>query len=56
MAKSKRKRKQKKVHETVRNWTAVAAHFASGAGKHGDRRLRRKRTRSAQKRAALAEF
>ena len=48
------KKKEKRVHETVRNWTAVAAHFATGAGNHNDRRFRRQRTRSAQKKAALA--
>lgn len=57
MAKRNRnKRKAKPLHKTVRNWAAVSAHFATGAGKHGDRRFRRQRTRSAQKRAALAEY
>lgn len=56
MAKNKRKKKTKRLHETVRNWMAVEAHFASGAGKHNDRRNRRKRTRRAQKQAAIAEF
>jgi hypothetical protein len=55
MAKRKKK-KQKKVHDVVRNWTAVAAHFSSGAGKHQDGRKKRQRTRSAQQKAAIAEY
>lgn len=54
--KKNKRRKSKPVHETVRNWTAVAAHFATGGGKHGDRRFRRKRTRAAQEKAAIAEY
>ena len=34
MSKKKNKRKTPKI----RNWTAVAAHFMTGAGKHKDRK------------------
>jgi hypothetical protein len=34
---------------------AKAVLLRGGAGKHGDRRLKRQRTRATQKRAALAE-
>lgn len=49
------KSKRKPLHQTVRNWNAVAAHFHTGGGTHGDKRLKRQRTRSAQKRAAIHE-
>jgi hypothetical protein len=55
MAKGKRQKKQKRACQSVRNWMAVEAYFTSGGGKHQDRRMRRKRTRSAQKRAAIAK-
>jgi hypothetical protein len=51
MAKGKNK-KAKPVHKAVRNWTAVAAHFRNG-GAQQDRRTKRNRTRSEQKRRAL---
>lgn len=53
---AKRKKKQKKVWETLRNWNAVAAHFRTGGGAHGDRRTKRKRTRAAQKQTVLNEY
>ena len=53
---NKKRRQQKRLDERVRNWTAVSAKMATGAGQHQDRRTRRKRTRGAQKRAALAEY
>lgn len=46
----------KPLHETVRNWAAVAAHGRSGGGAHGDRRTKRQRTRSDQKRSVFAEY
>lgn len=50
MAKAK-----KKVKPKFRDWLAVAAHFHTGGGTHGDKRFKRQRTRSAQKRAAIHE-
>lgn len=50
MAKAK-----KKVKLKIRNWSAVAAHFHTGGGTHGDKRTKRQRTRSAQKRTAIHE-
>lgn len=57
MAKRRKKRIKRKKIEDLKPRCAVAlsAILATGAGKHGDRRLRRKRTRAAQKRAAIAE-
>lgn len=54
MAKNKRN-KGKAAHKIARNWTAVAAFQRGGAGKHNDKRSKRKRTRSAAKRAAIRE-
>ncbi len=51
-----RKNKKRPVSMTGRNWLAVSAQFASGAGTHADARLKRNRTRSSQKRDALAEY
>lgn len=51
-----KKRKQKKIEDLKpRRAVALSAILATGSGQHGDRRLRRKRTRAAQKRAAIAE-
>jgi len=38
-----------------RSAEALAAHLRGGAGTHGDRRLKRKRTRAMRKRAALRD-
>ena len=38
-----------------RSAPAVAAILRSGSGKHADKRYKRKRTRSAKKRAAIRE-
>lgn len=54
MAKNKRKN-SKAAHKIARNWTAVAAFQRGGAGKHGDKRSKRRRTRGAAKRAAIRE-
>lgn len=51
MAKTARR---KSAAETTGNPATTAMLLRSGSGKHGDRRLKRQRTRSAQKRAALA--
>jgi hypothetical protein len=48
---SKRKTRPPKT----RNWLAVAVHLRSGAGKHQDRRTRRRRERGAQERAAIRD-
>ena len=63
MASKKRNKKRTRDDRTVvemakgvRNWTAVAAFQRSGGGTHQDGRTRRRRTRNAQKRAALAEY
>lgn len=53
--KNKRSKKAKPVHETVRNWAAVAAFQRSGAGKHADGRQRRNRTRGQAKRRAIKD-
>ena len=50
MAKAKRK---KTTAETTGSPGARAAHLRSGAGKHGDRRTKRCRTRATQQAAAL---
>jgi hypothetical protein len=39
----------------ARSEEAMRAKLRGGAGKHQDRRLKRQRTRSAQKRAAIRE-
>ncbi len=57
MSKKKNKRNKKKaVSLTGRNWLAVSAQFASGAGRHGDSRYRRLRTRNSRKKAAMKEY
>jgi hypothetical protein len=54
--KNKKRAKNKPIHETVRNWVALSACLATGAGRHLDGRLRRRRSRAMRKRAALAEY
>jgi hypothetical protein len=50
--KNKKRAKNKPIHETVRNWVALSACLATGAGRHLDGR----RSRAMRKRAALAEY
>lgn len=46
----------KSAAETTGSPGALAAMLRGGAGKHGDRRTKRLRTRSSQSRAALKEY
>jgi len=51
------KRNKKNVSDVKRrSAAAVAAILKTGAGKHGDRRLKRMKTRAAQKRAAFRDW
>jgi len=53
---AKPKNKGKKIEDVKRrSWIALTALIRSGSGKHQDRRTKRKRTRSAQERAAITE-